>query len=291
MRFLPAMQRLDLEPERPPARAASRGFLSRHRKLAGAAAAAVSTAALGVVVPQLVGSVEHRIKPPPVLRAQSIVDVARFRSDAPHVPEFVIPRVASAVPKPPDAGAAPNPYDPHHADDIEPARYAWAHELGGVDAGETLVRVSISGARPAATQLQQLRAKILRCRPPLHGTLVTYLGLGSGMGARYFAIDLDHDSPPAQYVDAKGQIKDDQPFPLRVTDADQEVFDVSATVTRRDCDWELLLDWTAGSKSGTTVITDHGRPFRTTSGGTADGPAPGVNRAVWDLVEQHWTTV
>jgi hypothetical protein len=284
------MERPDFEPEEPRAPAASRGLLSRHRKLAGAAAAAVGTAALGVVVPQLIGSVEHRIKPSPALRVQSIVDVARFRSDAPHVPEFVIPRAASAVPKPPDAGSAPSRFDPHHADGFDPARYAWAHELGGVDGVETLVRVSIAGTGTAATQLQQLRPKILRCRRPLQGTLVTYTGLGSGMGDRYFSIDLDHDSPAAKYVDAGGRIKDDQPFPLRVTDADQEVFDVSATVTRRDCDWELLLDWTAGSRSGTTVITDHGKPFRTTSGGTADGPAPGVQSAVWDLVTRRWTT-
>jgi hypothetical protein len=136
---------------------------------------------------------------------------------------------------------------------------------GGVDAWETLTRVTISGASAAATDLQQLRVRLVHCQAPLHGSLLGYLGLGSGMGARYFSVDLDRDTPIAEYVAKDGRLKKDQPFPLRVTDSDQEVFDLMATATRRDCQWELLLDWTAGSRHGTTVLNDHGKPFRTTA--------------------------
>jgi len=146
----------------------------------------------------------------------------------------------------------------------------------------------VSGATAAATDLQQLRVRLVRCRPALKGQLVTYTGLGSGIGARYFSIDLDKQTPVADYVNAKGGIKHDQPFPLKVTDSDQEVFDVSAGILRRDCQWTLLLDWTAGSRHGTAVIDDHGKPFRTTSGGTADGPPPGLAPVIWDPVKQRW---
>ena len=253
---------------------------TRRKKLIGAAAAAAATATIGFVVPQLLGTLTAKVAPPAVLHAQALTDIAQFRSSAPHVPEFVIPRPVAQIGPPPDA----DDLDPHAA----PLRYSWAHDLGGVDAFETLVRVSISGAGSSATDLQQLRVELVGCQAPLKGRLVTYTGLGSGIGAKYFSIDLDSDTPTAEYVNAKGVPKRRQPFPLRVTDSDQEVFDVTATISRRDCRWRLLLDWTAGDRRGTTVIDDHGKPFRTTSGDTADGPAPGVTPVVWDPARSRW---
>ena len=265
-----------------------RGLWSRRKKLIGSGAAAVATAAVGFLVPQVLGSIQTRVAPAPVLHAQVLTDVAKFRSSAPHVPQFVVPGPLFRVGAPPDAGDV----DPQFPDTLAmraaPLRYAWAHARGGVDATETLVRVSISGASAAATDLQQLRVRLVGCQAPMRGTLLTYLGLGSGMGAKYFSIDLDRATPVAEYVDKNGRIKKDQPFPLRVTDSDQEVFDVTAGITRRECRWELLLDWTAGSRRGTTVINDHGKPFRTTSGGTADGPVPGLATAIWNPVISRW---
>ncbi len=266
------------------------GQWSRRKKLIAAAAAAVATAALGFVVPQVLGAIKTKVAPGPALHAQVIADVARFRSSAPHVPEFVIPRPLARIGPPPDASDIDPQFPRQLAMRAAPLRYAWAHQQGGVDATETLLRISISGSSAAATDLQQLRVRLVHCQPPLKGQLVTYLGLGSGIGARYFSIDLDSAGPVAEYVDAKGRIKREQPFPLRVTDSDQEIFDVSAGITRHDCQWTLLLDWTAGARHGTTVIDDHGQPFRTTSGGTADGPIDGVTTVTWDPASRRWVT-
>jgi hypothetical protein len=263
---------------------------SRRKKLIGASAAAVATAALGFLVPQVLGTIKTKLAPTPASHAQVITDVSRFRSSVPHVPECVIPRPLGQIGRPPDA----NDIDPMSPEVLAisaaPLRYAWAHRQGGVDATETLLRVSISGSSHEATDLQQLRVRLVRCRPSLNGQLVTYTGLGSGIGTRYFSVDLDQNAPVAEYVDAKGRLKRDQPFPLRVTDSDQEVFDVSATITRRDCQWTLFLDWTAGDRQGTAVIDDHGKPFRTTSGGTAEGPVPGVGSVIWNPVSARWVT-
>jgi hypothetical protein len=261
---------------------------SRRKKVIGSAAAAVATAALGFVVPQVLGTIKAKVVPTPALHAQVQTDVARFRSNAPHVPEFVIPRPLDQVGRPPDADDV-DPEFPHNlAIRAAPLRYAWAHRLGGVDAVETLARITLSGSGSAATDLQQLRVRLVRCRPPMKGQLVTYTGLGSGIGAKYFAIDLDRDTPVADYVDANGKVRGRQPFPLRITDSDQEVFDVTASTSRRDCEWTLLLDWTAGERQGTTVIDDHGKPFRTTSGGSADGRVPGLKSVIWDPVSDRW---
>jgi hypothetical protein len=265
-----------------------RTFALSHKKLVGGAAAAIATAVLGVIVPQLLGTLEAKVAPPAVLHAQVTTDVARFRSDSPHVPEFVIPRPVGEIGRPPDADDVDPQFPQTLAMRAAPLRYAWAHRQGGVDATETLVRVTVSGSTAAATDLQQLRVRLVHCGPALKGQLVTYTGQGSGMGARYFSINLDSHTPVADYVDAKGNIKHDQPFPLKVTDSDQEVFDVSAGITQRDCQWTLLLDWTAGARHGTTVIDDHGKPFRTTSGGTAAGPLPGLTSVIWDPMKKRW---
>jgi hypothetical protein len=99
----------------------------------------------------------------------------------------------------------------------------------------------------------------------LKGQLVTYTGLGSGIGAKYFSIDLDRDNPVADYVNAKGKVRRRQPFPLRITDSDQEVFDVTAGISRRDCEWRLL-SWTGRPEPGralpssTTTASRSGPP-------------------------------
>src|SRR3954454_17395218 len=170
-----------------------RGLWSRRKKLIGSGAAAVATAAVGFAVPQVLGSIQSQVAPAPVLHAQVLTDIAKFRSSAPHVPEFVVPGPPSRFGTPPDAG--------DETLRAAPLRYAWAHARDGVDATESLIRGSISGAPAAATDLQQLRVRLVRCQAPMRGTLLTYLGLGSGIGARYFMIDLDRKTPVAEYVD------------------------------------------------------------------------------------------
>jgi hypothetical protein len=232
---------------------------------------------------------------------QVISDLSRFRSGATHVPLFVIPRPASSLGPPPNRYAA-NPQDPHESFDsneLDAARYDWAHSLGGLDAEESLVRLSISGSSAAATDLQQIRVKILRCTSPQKGTLVSYLGLGDSIGTRFFTITLDgvgivsgYRVPPGtvEYVGTgTNRHAGPEPFPLRVTDSIQEDFDITADALRHDCQWELLLDWTQGSRSGTTVITNHGSPFETTAAYDAHGnPTKGVEGVSWDPKAQRW---
>jgi hypothetical protein len=97
-----------------------RGLWSRRKKLIASGAAGVATAAVGFVVPQVLGTVQSRVAPPAALHAQVLTDVAKFRSDAPHIPLFVVPRPIARIGRPPDAN-----------DDTSraaPLRYAWAHE-------------------------------------------------------------------------------------------------------------------------------------------------------------------
>lgn len=274
-----------------PGRSSSRisSLLGRHKYLA-AFLGAVGTATVGVLIPQLIHGVESKATSEPTpLQVQVITDIARFRSDANHIPLYLIQRPATALGAPPNRYAK-DPSDPHsQPPGFDPERYAWAHRMGGVDADETLLRLSISGTSAAATDLQQIRVRIVRCQAPLHGTEVTYLGLGDEIGARFFTVILDAPDPIVKYVGTgTSRSPGAQPFPLRVTNSIQEEFDIAADTLHSECQWKLLLDWTQGDRSGTMVISDGGTPFETTAGDTESGPSNGVKEVYWDPTLQKW---
>ena len=142
------------------------GQWSRRKKLIGAAAAAVATAALGFVVPQVLAAIKTKVAPPPALHAQVITDVARFRSSAPHVPEFVVPRPLAQIGHPPDA----SDIDPQFLGSWQCAR------LDPLCVGASARRRRRDGDPPsdqrrrnfpAATDLQQLRVRLVHCQAPL----------------------------------------------------------------------------------------------------------------------------
>jgi hypothetical protein len=259
------------------------GFVHRRKKILATIGAAAVTAAIGFIVPKLLTAAQNTIKSTPdPLNVQVITDIARFRSSVVHIADYVIPRPVSNIGAPPNAHEA-DPQDPGSSVRNDPARYLWAHQLGGVDADESLVRLSISGTSSAATVLQQLRVRVIRCGPPLPGTLVSYTGLGDAIGTRFFSVVLDKPLPTVQYYSTHQTPDPQQPFPLRVTDSIQEEFDVSAGVFHSDCDWDLLLDWTHGSRTGTTVISNNGKPFRTTS-----SQSRAVTMVAWNPHRQRW---
>jgi hypothetical protein len=70
----------------------------------------------------------------PPLRVQVITDPDHFRTDL-NLPEFILTRPITAVSHPPSG-------------EMATGRYAWAHKLGAVDAGTSVVRLVITGNSP-----------------------------------------------------------------------------------------------------------------------------------------------
>jgi hypothetical protein len=191
----------------------------------------------------------------------TLTDVDSFKSDVVHVPEFVLNRPINQVPPPPNG-------------DLPDGRYAWAHQLGGVDATESLFRFSVVGKESEPVLLQGLRVKLVDRRPPLKGSLITFSGLGAPQSVRYIQVDLSKDPPTWDYIGPKG--KPEEHFPLRVSSSEPEVFDVSGVSLRGDVTWYLQLDYTADGEQKSIRIDDHGKPFRTT-----ESRAPGQNAYAW----------
>jgi hypothetical protein len=188
----------------------------------------------------------------PALRVQVIDDVDRFHSDAVHVPAFVIPG-ARPLPAPP-SGERPD------------GRWAWAHEHGGIDADETLVRLVLTGRSAEPVIVQDAHVRVLARRTPVRrGSYLTYMGLGAGQSVRHFAVALDREPPLMRHIGSRGT--PDAYFPLRVTNAEVEIFDILASTSICDCSWVVEIDYTAAGEDGKLRVDDHGRPFRTTAGG------------------------
>jgi hypothetical protein len=183
------------------------------------------------------------------VQATVITDVDRFDGDVAHVPEFVVPAPVDEIPPPPNGAS-------------EEGRYAWAHGLGGVDASSSLMRVVVNGSDTGPVLLQGLRVRVDERRPPLRGSLVSYLGLGAPQSVRYIEVDLATDPPSWRFIGEGGEAVDH--FPLRVSSSETEVFDVQVLRVRGDVSWHLELEYTADGEQGVTRIDDGGSPFRTT---------------------------
>lgn len=168
-----------------------------------------------------------------------------------HIANFVIPRPINEIGAPPAGNTASG-------------RYPWAHELGGVDAGESLVRLVVNGTSPSAVVLLGLRVEILDRQPPTEGSHVTVSGGGAAQSVRYFHIDLDQPAPVPEYVGSSGEDQE-APFPYRVSQGELEVIDVTAFTGASDVRWQLVLEYSAEGKQDRIVVDDNGDPFQTTA--------------------------
>lgn len=190
----------------------------------------------------------------PAIDVDVITDVDAFRSNAVHWPLFVIPRAAHEVPPPPD----PKSYR---------GRYPWAQQLGGVDAGTSLVRLIVRGARSERVILQELRLKVVARRPPIRtGVLTSPLPLGDQLTTSFYQAQLDLQSPELDYVTVDGATVDR--FPLELSRGESEVIDIQVYTSACDCDWVVAFDYTADGRQHKYEVTDDGRPFRTTAEAT-----------------------
>lgn len=148
-------------------------------------------------------------------------------------------------------------------------RQRWARDRGGVDAHRTILRVSIEGRDEERTvQLNQFRLLIHARRRPLAGTHAACPVGGAQPAIRKFAIDLDKRAACFTNKDGACQRRV-RPFTL--SKGEVELFDITATTERCDCDWTVEMDYTVGDDERTQRITDQGgRPFRTTATSRAE---------------------
>ncbi|GAA0634745.1 hypothetical protein GCM10009547_43540 [Sporichthya brevicatena] len=249
-------------PAAPPAAPEPPAGRSPRRLIAVALAAAVLVAGAGVALAVALGGDDDpgSVESSPVSSSAEGVLSATVRSDVWEAGcdhSYLIDRPPAQVPEPP----------------VEADAAAWAQPLGAVDAGRTIVEVTLAGPGDVPVVLQGLTVRVDERRDPLRWNVYAMsLGCGGALTPASFAVDLDQPRPVAR-PRSGGNGEERLPavtFPLRVSRTDPVVLRVVATTTGCDCDWHLELPWASGGRSGILRIDSDGRPFRTS--GTTSKP-------------------
>ena len=94
-------------------------------------------------------------------------------------------------------------------------------------------------------------------------------GCGGEFNVRRYTVNLDQDRPVA--LPDPGV-----PTSFTVSQKDPEVFEITASTSKCDCMWELLVPWTAEGEKGVVIIDDNGTPFHTV-------PSRGYPQKSWTL--------
>ena len=159
---------------------------------------------------------------------------------------------------------------PTVADMSDPATLTtWATGAGGVPAGGSFLRMTISGTSQDAVVLQAMRVVVTR-KPVLRGTKVHFGGQGcGGLTSNFFTATVDRQPPgPVVAMSASTGPPDFQvipavPFPHQVSNSEPEQLYLELDATTCTCDVYVLIDWKAPTSSGTLAIKDgDGKPFR-----------------------------
>jgi hypothetical protein len=141
-----------------------------------------------------------------------------------------------------------------------------AERIGAIDGKESSVLITVQGTSDKVVELTEMRAVVQKRGQPS--------GFRSGQCGgvvlvRPFTADLDQPVstavPQPGYDTVAGAPTPPQPFPLRVSESDLEVFNLIASTDSCDCTWTIEIDWTVGDRTGTKTVEvdDRGNPFRT----------------------------
>ncbi|MDX3521823.1 helix-turn-helix domain-containing protein [Streptomyces scabiei] len=138
---------------------------------------------------------------------------------------------------------------------------AWVSSAGAVSSGEQFLTLTVQGSGKETVVVRSLTVRTVDKRSPLawNDYAMGYPGVGCGAGVptRSFTIALDGARPDVKPKSGTGN------FPYSVSESDPETYYITADASAYYVSWYLELKWSSGSRSGTLVIDDGGRPFRT----------------------------
>jgi hypothetical protein len=139
----------------------------------------------------------------------------------------------------------------------------WAHGLGGIDNGDTRLRVVVQGRNDHDVVLRNLRAIEQRRIKLSAGTPVMLSwGCGGDIPIREYRTTLGGDNPDLELVAPQrdGSVKVvKRPFGYKVSGTDPEIFAIEVSTPYPSgpdgyaclISWRLVLDWSHKGKQGT----------------------------------------
>ncbi|MFJ4190519.1 hypothetical protein [Kitasatospora sp. NPDC089509] len=179
--------------------------------------------------------------------------------------QYLVDRPPSQVPRPPALMDVP----------------AWVSQVGAVAGRSQSIEFAVQGTGSETVVLTALDVRVVRSAAPVAWNAYS-MGEGCGGGVDLHSYDLDLDAARPRPVVSAGSTG----LPVKVSERDPEVIEVSAATTSHDVSWYLELAWSSGDRKGTlTVGPGAGAPFRTSAvkgrplyrfpnGGNAWEPSP-----------------
>ena len=140
--------------------------------------------------------------------------------------------------------------------------YRALRDHGGVDFGETELRLRLSTHHTEAVVVREISVTVVRRDPPFAGRLV---GVGSSAPGEPigFVYDLDAEDPNAQAAEFFAAnpitVRADEPIDIHIV----------GTTTSAYCQWRVHIDAGVGDESQRMTVDDHLLPFQTTGGDRA----------------------
>ena len=158
---------------------------------------------------------------------------------------YLVDRPPSEVPRPPQVA------------DVA----GWASRLGAVPGHYQSIDIIVQGTGTDTVVLSALNVRVTRIAAPLAWNAYS-MGEGCGGGIGIHSYDLDLDAARPRPVVSEGSTG----LPLKVSEGDPEVIEVTAGTTSHDVSWYLELEWSSGGRRGTLPVDlGHGTPFRTSA--------------------------
>jgi hypothetical protein len=159
--------------------------------------------------------------------------------------QYVVDRPPADVPRPPAVADVP----------------AWAAKVGAVPGHYQSIELTVQGTGSDTVVLTALNVRVARTGPPLAWNAYA-MAEGCGGGVDVHSYDLDLDAARPRPVVTGGSTG----LPVKVSERDPEVIEVTAETTSHDVSWYLELEWSSGNRTGTLPIgLGDGAPFRTSA--------------------------
>lgn len=159
--------------------------------------------------------------------------------------QYLVDRPPSRVPRPPAVADVP----------------AWVSEVGAVPGHYQSIELTVQGTGSDTVVLTALNVRIARIADPPAWNAYS-MGEGCGGGVDVHSFDLDLDAARPRPVVTGGSTG----LPVKVSERDPEVIEVTAETTSHDVSWYLELEWSSGNRTGTLSIGPaDGTPFRTSA--------------------------
>ncbi|MFC9327081.1 helix-turn-helix domain-containing protein [Kitasatospora sp. NPDC057015] len=159
--------------------------------------------------------------------------------------QYLVDRPPSAVPRPPQVA------------DVA----GWVSRLGAVPGHYLSIEIVVQGTGKDTVVLSGLNVRVARIAAPLAWNAYA-MGEGCGGGVDVHSYDLDLDAARPRPVVTEGSIG----LPLKVSEGDPEVIEITARTTSHDVSWYLELEWSSGDRKGTLPVDlGNGTPFRTSA--------------------------